>query len=386
MDRALFDRLLCEGESSRLDYKREQYPLSTYEEKGELIKDILAMANSWRDSDAYILVGVEEITGQPAKVIGINQSADDATLQQLLKDKVNKPLSFRYSEFTVDGSLVAAIHIPAQARAFFLRKPFGKLLAATVYLRRGTSTVVADPDEVLAMGHAIAEKARTPVVEIEFADAKKRQPIGRDLKVSELALASMDEDDLPKIKEPTYGGPFGYANLDPTIGSPNPDYWIELHNYVQRMNATVAVGFVGRNRSAVAAHGVRIEFRLPCADTILIDDRPPRGPRKRLSPLDGINLTRPGDVPEVSVKRYGDTWHIQISLGKIQPGAEVWTKEELHLGTLNATRVVLQGNVFGDNFDPVPVELAVDSSPTMRDMTSDDLTNGLRVLLGSEEE
>jgi predicted HTH transcriptional regulator len=57
------EELLNEDESSTLDFKRDQYPFdgATDEQKGELLKDILAFANAWRRTDAYILVGVKDL-------------------------------------------------------------------------------------------------------------------------------------------------------------------------------------------------------------------------------------------------------------------------------------------------------------------------------------
>jgi predicted HTH transcriptional regulator len=43
-------------------FKRDQYPFeaSSDDDKGELLKDLLAFANSWRRESAFILIGVEE--------------------------------------------------------------------------------------------------------------------------------------------------------------------------------------------------------------------------------------------------------------------------------------------------------------------------------------
>lgn len=59
----LIKRLLREEEGSCLDFKRDQYPLSkaSEDEQSKLLKDILAFANAWRRSDAFIVIGVEEV-------------------------------------------------------------------------------------------------------------------------------------------------------------------------------------------------------------------------------------------------------------------------------------------------------------------------------------
>ncbi len=58
----LIESLLYQSEGTALDFKRDQYPFSdaTDDQKSELLKDILAFANSFRQTDAYIVIGVKE--------------------------------------------------------------------------------------------------------------------------------------------------------------------------------------------------------------------------------------------------------------------------------------------------------------------------------------
>ena len=50
MDKNLFEVLLYQNESETLDFKEDQYAFdgATDIQKSELLKDILAFANSWR--------------------------------------------------------------------------------------------------------------------------------------------------------------------------------------------------------------------------------------------------------------------------------------------------------------------------------------------------
>lgn len=153
MDRSLLETLLNEEESSSLDFKREQYPFdgASDDEKSELLKDVLAFANSWRRNDAYILVGVEEIRGSRSRPVGVSVHLDDAKLQQFVNSKTQKPLQLAYEVQRVDGVEIGTIRIPVQDRPFFLKKNFGRLTKETVYLRHGSSTSTADPDEIARM-------------------------------------------------------------------------------------------------------------------------------------------------------------------------------------------------------------------------------------------
>src|ERR1017187_2924758 len=105
MDTKVFESLLYRAESETLDFKVAQYPFekASDEEKSELLKDVLAFANAWRESDAYILIGIEEVRGGKSVVRGINNHLADHELQQFINGKIQKPVIFRYESLTLDG-------------------------------------------------------------------------------------------------------------------------------------------------------------------------------------------------------------------------------------------------------------------------------------------
>ena len=148
------EELLNEDESSTLDFKREQYPFdkATDEQKSELLKDILAFANAWRRTDAYILIGVEDVKGGRSNVVGVTSHFDDASAQQFVNSKTNRPVTFSYEVFPFEGVQVGIFNIPLQDRPIYLKKDYGKLKQREVYIRRGSSTDTADPDEIAKMG------------------------------------------------------------------------------------------------------------------------------------------------------------------------------------------------------------------------------------------
>jgi hypothetical protein len=158
MDAKLLNDLLHEEESATLDFKRDQYPFAGADDatKSELLKDVLAMANAWRRIDAYVLIGVEDVRGGKSNPLGVTTHHDDATLQQFVNSKTNRPITFGYEAAAIDGHQVGILRIDVQERPYFLKKDYGKLKAATVYVRRGSSTDIADPDEIHRMGAASA--------------------------------------------------------------------------------------------------------------------------------------------------------------------------------------------------------------------------------------
>lgn len=161
MTDGLFESLLHEEESASLDFKRDQYPFAgaNDDDKSELLKDILAFGNSWRRSTAYILIGVEEVKGGRGIIRGVGQHLADNNLQQFVNTKTNKPVVFSNEVFQFGGKQVGIISIPQQERPVFLTKDFGKLKKLVVYVRQGSSTTQATPDEIARMGAASATDA-----------------------------------------------------------------------------------------------------------------------------------------------------------------------------------------------------------------------------------
>lgn len=100
MNDGLFERLPYEEESTTLDFKKEQYRFvrASDEDKSELLRDILGFANAWRRSEAYILVGVEDVRGGRGNVVGISpiDHLDDHSLQQFVNNLTNRPVRFHY--------------------------------------------------------------------------------------------------------------------------------------------------------------------------------------------------------------------------------------------------------------------------------------------------
>jgi hypothetical protein len=148
------EALLWEDESATLDFKQTQYPFATAndDQKSEIIKDVLAFANAFRRDDAYVLLGVQEQPGGRATILGVTNHLDDASLQQLVNTKTNRPVEFSYHALTIDGQQIGAIRIPRQQRPTYLRKPYGKLQSQAVYVRHGSSTSIASPEEIARMG------------------------------------------------------------------------------------------------------------------------------------------------------------------------------------------------------------------------------------------
>ncbi len=125
------------------------------------LKDVLAFANSWKRSDAYILVGVEEVKGGRSNIVGVTIHLADASLQEFVNKKTQRPLIFSYEAYPYEEVQIGVIHIARQERPFYLQKDYGKLKGNTVYIRRGSSTDIASLDEIAKMGITSQEEINT---------------------------------------------------------------------------------------------------------------------------------------------------------------------------------------------------------------------------------
>jgi Putative DNA-binding domain len=150
----LIESLLWENESTTLDFKQAQYPFvgATDQEKSEILKDVLAFANTFRREDAYILLGVQDVQGGRGIILGVEDHLPDASLHEFVNRKTNRAVEFSYDALEVDGKQVGVFRIPRQARPIYLKKDYGKLHAKDVYIRQGSSTGIATPDEIARMG------------------------------------------------------------------------------------------------------------------------------------------------------------------------------------------------------------------------------------------
>lgn len=257
------EELLWEEEGTTLDFKQNQYKFSLANnyEKSELLKDIIAFANAWRREDAYILIGVKDIKGGRGEVLGITEELDDAQIQQFVNSKTQKPISFSYQVLGFDNLKIAIIKIPVQKRPVYLTKDYGKLKRGVVYLRRGSSTSEATPDEVFKMGEFASQSVSdTPYLSFEFANKKNRASLGKSLEVKPTILDVPPADEIPDFEEVQSGGRFHLQTLSTTVA--RKDYFRELVNYYFIRQASTELNFLIKNNSNKTLTDIRVELNI----------------------------------------------------------------------------------------------------------------------------
>ena len=126
-------------EQAVFDWKQDFALPTDDESRGELIKDICAVANASALSYGFIFYGVDP--RRPDPVVGISKSYDDAKIQQLLQGKVEPQPSFLYYEVSAGPKTIAVIQIaPSRKRPFIIRADIGKIRKGQIVIRRGSST------------------------------------------------------------------------------------------------------------------------------------------------------------------------------------------------------------------------------------------------------
>ncbi|GAA0709881.1 ATP-binding protein [Dokdonella soli] len=251
------ERLRYKGEGADLDFKQAQYRFigCSDHEKSELLKDILAMANAYRDGPGYILVGFKDQTPHPAEVVGISsEHIDDASLQQFVNSKVQPKLDFRYEERLFDGKTVAVIVIPKQQRPFYLTKDYGKLGKSVVYVRRGSSTDEASPSEVAKMGRDDTEKGR-PRIELSIEDEQNR-PLPNSF---ELTFIRFDNDGLPDYENNVRMNVGGVVHTMPSPVPVNRHYWRDGADYHSVLSRLIQARLSLTNRSDFSLSDAKLE-------------------------------------------------------------------------------------------------------------------------------
>jgi hypothetical protein len=350
------EQLLNESENPCLDFKQAQYVFfnASDDDKSELLKDILAFANASRKTDAYIIIGAEEVKGERAKIHGVNQHFDDASIQQFVNCKTERAIDFSVETVSVDQKKLDIIRIPVQRRPFYLKNDYGKLKAKTVYFRQGTATAVATPNDIARMvTEDVQPTQREPALEAQFAQhihalfgSASVEEVGTRIALS---LKSFDY----KLIQP--------ADFWSTLGKP-PDKLKEANEFFHRLNclSTMAAtrGFAVRNLGAIPALNVELLVEIPkdsglwvgTQDQVNFSSANLMETLSGKSPSKNFNLTARGNYLEV-----------RIHLGRILPDYTAFASEDLYFGATKAGNWRMKTVVYADNLSaPKETELFMD--------------------------
>lgn len=366
--------LLWRSEGDDLDFKRDQYGCdrANDDERSELVKDILAMANAWRTDDAFILVGVDERQPPgPGRVVGVSEHLRDSDLQQLLNSRASQPVRFTYEVVPFQGMEVGVVRIPQQTPPVFLTKDFGKLRAKVVYVRRGSATVEADPAEIARMGaHGVMPLA--PTLRVEFGDPATLESQGDRLSISSVHVVLPSASEIEQLKKRVRGE-------WPTFEVPvlqNRQYEEDFAEYLRADAFYQPVLLLVRNPSAGVAEDVRIAFSLP-AELLDATEEMPRQPTRDFGGHLNVRPRPWPHLPAIEIERRGDVLSVVFLARKVQPGAMV-ASPVFALGARRSGEHVIRGQIFSDRAMPTGFELTLTLSAEARDISLRELAKAMR--------
>jgi hypothetical protein len=342
----LIDKLLgalrYKSEGTDIDFKSAQYRFvgGNEENKAEMLKDILAIANAWRDGSGYILLGFKDQRPHPAEVVGISESIDDAQLQQFVNSKVKPKLTFRYEEHLYEDKTVGVITIPKQKRAFYLATPYGKLKSNVVYVRRGSSTDEAEPPEITAM--VLADTGRGDM----RIDLSVLTPNNDNLPNTFAQSHLQFTESFPDYESPRRTG--GLFELT-SIWHDNREFWRDYAEYVRVSEGVVEMKFVLLNRSEVQLSNAKLEvFIEPLDDQsyqMLAGADLPEEPKSQWSHLHGMG-TLPGVMshqnPRLVVDDAGAAPICHVRFGSLLPGEAESSSDTLAIIPLSPGKLRLR--------------------------------------------
>jgi hypothetical protein len=367
MDLILFENLLREEESAVLDFKRDQYPFSSASDaaRSELLKDLLGFANAWRRTDAYILIGIGEAGSSGKELVGVREHLQDHSLQQFVNGLTNRPVRFHYEAFRYADLDMGVLRIDlAQPRPIYLKRPFGKLKARDVYVRRGSSTdpqAPASPEEIAEMGRGQSAGAIQPEVLVRFADPNAELSTGTCLTFEAKQFLFPDRREIPTFS------PGGEYISSFSMGSPNENYFRDFCDYIAFASAYQKIRLLIENTGTTAAQAVRIEIDANKTAQVALADRAPDRPRRFWSVLahsDALahiraSIPTPGDLEVIDS---GPAFRAEIECGNMQPGRRIWS-DSFYIAAGQSGRVELAGRVFASNLArPAEFSLAIDAT------------------------
>jgi len=316
--------LCLDGESSLLDYKSEQYSFDDDKSKSKFVKDVLAFANTYHRDDVAgrILIGVDETDRHTGEIVGVDNVLDGNIFQQLIDGKANKHIPLEVNVVEIDGKHIQIITIPSynNDRPFYVKQQFGVAKPSEVYMRVGSSTVVATPEEIRQMGVVAATEVKP------------------DLNVSMFSVTGILDDGkvhsfhLESDIDPSYGcRPFGI----PQIGASHWDVYKWYQEEVGKLQFCISLA----NQTKVQADNVKVQVRI---------ENPECGARIVLAP-DWENHPSPnGFHSAIGTKKE--------SVGSprtLCPGEKCNRFETIHVEVGKTCEIHLAVSVFGRNLNPI---------------------------------
>ena len=125
-----------DGESTNLDFKKEEYKKSSY---SSLIKDVLSMANALNPDVKRIILGVKHKPDGSKEFIGLNNITDQATLENIIQDNIEPNVNFKYYPYNFKDKTLGIIEIADNDnKPYMMKKDYQPLVKGDIWIRKGS--------------------------------------------------------------------------------------------------------------------------------------------------------------------------------------------------------------------------------------------------------
>ncbi|TGK77685.1 ATP-binding protein [Leptospira montravelensis] len=367
MNDNIFQQFLYLSEGDSLDFKRDQYKISksTDYEKSEFIKDILSMANSWRKTEAYIILGILEKSNKPNELIGLNEHIDDATFQQLLNSKTNRTCHFSYQAYSFQGNTFGIFKIPIQERPIYLKKNFGNLKANVVYVRRGSSTAEASIEEISKMGLPLEEESKKPTLKLTFFDIQSEKSLGDQIYLQTKPFCILDN--IPEY--------FGVNGLYPALGI-NKKFNRNLFEYFNFKYKYAKSNFLLENSGNIEAKNIKIEIQIADRDIEIVQNGDePIEPDEYNS--DYIRKLPHFSIPnEIEVKKGNKIITIHSTVESIHAKDKIQLEGNIYINPQYSRELILNCKIYCDKIEkPFEQRMEIHFHHTLQNILWEDFKN-----------
>jgi hypothetical protein len=203
-----------------------------------------------------------------------------------------------------------------QTRPLYVLKDYGKVKAKTVYIRHGSATAIADPDEIARMG--AGRETSAPSLAPQFADLGDERLLGEKIELVGKFLHPFNPDSLRRR----------------SISMTRAGYEADLVDYVFQQNLMQPVGIGIINHSPVPAREVRLTALIPSQSgvRVLDADHTPEEMPSRFTPPLIAGLANRHRVPFVSVKSSSEKWIVSARWDLIRPGETAFSDSSIYFG------------------------------------------------------
>lgn len=368
------ESLLHQEEGTTLDFKQKQYPFhttsltqTTEELRSKLVKDLLAFANTQRDSSAYILIGVQEVKGGRSNVTGIDQHLLDNELHDFMNKMTQRPVEFSYSPYHFDGVDVGVIEIPVQEGLFYLKTSYGKLHESTVYIRDGSSTRIVTPDEITEIS-----SPKPPLLVVNWVDTASNKVVCSPHSTHPLVLyPPLQPDEIESKPQPTRSA---WDFLQPQY---NHNYPQDLIIYTFYKNAFIPIGLQIYNQGETTGKRIRFEGQFSIRDKFNVMDSLPNLPEEYHDALRSIPpspLLYSANELTMELSEDDESWKIVVEFGDIRPSEQLLTHDNLWFCSGDTGNFTMEGKIIGENIpEPIHCSLSLEFKPQHRPMTLEDI-------------